>query len=145
MMVLSGLTVGVFDFYSRPCGRGDELLIAVNADGEHFYSRPCGRGDFPEHLRCRASADFYSRPCGRGDQFIREALFNGLTFLLTPLREGRPTTSTGSRSCPRRFLLTPLREGRPGESGKLLQKDHFYSRPCGRGDDFEACNAENTN
>ena len=55
-------------------------------------------------------------------------------FLLTPLREGRRGCGScmqGSRS----FLLTPLREGR---HKALLQDarngDHFYSRPCGRGD-----------
>ena len=38
------------------------------------------------------------------------------------------------------FLLTPLREGRlyspqPGP----LPRNHFYSRPCGRGDSSERC------
>ena len=33
-------------------------------------------------------------------------------FLLTPLREGRPTTDVTPR-CSGLFLLTPLREGRP--------------------------------
>ncbi len=32
------------------------------------------------------------------------------------------------------FLLTPLREGRPDQQKGLYQADHFYSRPCGRGD-----------
>ena len=33
------------------------------------------------------------------------------------------------------FLLTPLREGRHQNRGKhLLRNQHFYSRPCGRGD-----------
>ena len=38
------------------------------------------------------------------------------------------------------FLLTPLREGRPAQnkSGRR-RKYHFYSRPCGRGDPWHAC------
>ena len=33
------------------------------------------------------------------------------------------------------FLLTPLREGRPPARGEFLRRRaHFYSRPCGRGD-----------
>ena len=33
-----------------------------------FYSRPCGRGDNQQARRaCRGRQDFYSRPCGRGD------------------------------------------------------------------------------
>ena len=32
------------------------------------------------------------------------------------------------------FLLTPLREGRPSHQGGRPDRAHFYSRPCGRGD-----------
>ena len=35
--------------------------------------------------------DFYSRPCGRGDLGISAQGVSPLSFLLTPLREGRPT------------------------------------------------------
>ena len=39
-----------------------------------------------------------------------------------------------------KFLLTPLREGRPGAGGNgAAQEDHFYSRPCGRGDTVTRC------
>ena len=33
----------------------------------NFYSRPCGRGDCREHRRGIRPTYFYSRPCGRGD------------------------------------------------------------------------------
>ena len=38
------------DFYSRPCGRGDQLLQVNYMKVTDFYSRPCGRGDsnFPQ-------------------------------------------------------------------------------------------------
>ena len=32
------------------------------------------------------------------------------------------------------FLLTPLREGRPVGVVAFVAGEHFYSRPCGRGD-----------
>ena len=78
------------NFYSRPCGRGDELAaqtceaaikISTHAPAggatsprphwlraqDDFYSRPCGRGD--GHIAGYAPRrdHFYSRPCGRGD------------------------------------------------------------------------------
>ena len=61
----------------------------------------------------RRSPDFYSRPCGRGDRF------DGISALMT-----------------RSFLLTPLREGRPAYRTDEALHGHFYSRPCGRGDSF---------
>ena len=35
------------DFYSRPCGRGDDLRPVFFRRAKYFYSRPCGRGDKP--------------------------------------------------------------------------------------------------
>ena len=77
-------------------------------------------------------------------------------FLLTPLREGRPTiramqthAATISTHAPAggatrspfafgpssKFLLTPLREGRHSpRTSKNSTATYFYSRPCGRGD-----------
>ena len=79
-------------FYSRPCGRGDQMsglrfesmAISTHAPAggataacrghsrpaEHFYSRPCGRGDLKNRVRTSGSEYFYSRPCGRGDVFL---------------------------------------------------------------------------
>ena len=44
---LRGLIIlgAIYDFYSRPCGRGDLDLLAVFQIRHNFYSRPCGRGD----------------------------------------------------------------------------------------------------
>ena len=95
---------------------------------------PAGGATVPFLGEREPDADFYSRPCGRGD--ARRPLRTGTsaTFLLTPLREGRPARSArlhgpsisthapaGGATRPRRrkrilqrsFLLTPLREGRP--------------------------------
>ena len=77
-------------FYSRPCGRGDQIRSLQSCCQDHFYSRPCGRGDEELEILCvdrvisthapaggatscsagqaRQSVNFYSRPCGRGDR-----------------------------------------------------------------------------
>ena len=151
-----GLHRAGMHFYSRPCGRGDfaasislrSCIISTHAPaggatGCKPYSFPnwkisthapaggatkcCGRrrGGFPY---------FYSRPCGRGDGRVDVTVDGAKLFLLTPLREGRPSRF---RRCPcrPRFLLTPLREGRRVQADRLQQQpDYFYSRPCGRGD-----------
>ena len=66
---LRGLIIlgAIYDFYSRPCGRGDRSRPPAGQGGSYFYSRPCGRGD-------RSTVAFSVKP---------------VPFLLTPLREGR--------------------------------------------------------
>ena len=104
-----------------------------------------------------SALNFYSRPCGRGDGAPLQASRPAGQFLLTPLREGRPDAALqtdredwisthapaggatdGKFHIPltqQEFLLTPLREGRPRAGGRNDgNEDHFYSRPCGRGD-----------
>ena len=101
-------------FYSRPCGRGDHLLSFVVVKFLFISTHAPAGGATLRDLLCRARRmDFYSRPCGRGDvtRFARNwqhlristhAPAGGATdifdapnvfivFLLTPLREGRPT------------------------------------------------------
>ena len=77
------------------------------------------------------------------------------TFLLTPLREGRPgavgillmdkaisthapaggaTQEAANFDGSQIFLLTPLREGRQISDTNFRPRHNFYSRPCGRGD-----------
>ena len=144
------------DFYSRPCGRGDVLCKTWPRRPGNFYSRPCGRGDLREEekvILCRRISthapaggateiqlcsryvlvDFYSRPCGRGDK-RREALRLGKK-ISTHAPAGGATKCRAGYIKFRRFLLTPLREGRRRAGGRNDgNKDHFYSRPCGRGD-----------
>ena len=105
------------DFYSRPCGRGDQSGVRRSSTGGNFYSRPCGRGDVIFAIVCNAIVisthapaggatpwcprpccrrqDFYSRPCGRGDPIEYNDFFRDKTFLLTPLREGRQNMADG--------------------------------------------------
>ena len=121
-------------FYSRPCGRGDHKDIADVIIRLHFYSRPCGRGDLRlSGLHGRSNNHFYSRPCGRGD-FQKWAAESGYN-ISTHAPAGGATSAKDAADGSSTFLLTPLREGRPARrpSGPVHQ-GHFYSRPCGRGD-----------
>ena len=109
----SGLLSITMYFYSRPCGRGDYLALEAEATqiiisthapaggatadtlfrelyAQHFYSRPCGRGDEAGRGNKYALRYFYSRPCGRGDSPTVSSSMPNESFLLTPLREGRP-------------------------------------------------------
>ena len=56
-----------------------------------------------------------------------------ILFLLTPLREGRHVAIEMVQGMGQ-FLLTPLREGRRILLHFIIEQQHFYSRPCGRGD-----------
>ena len=53
-------------------------------------------------------------------------------FLLTPLREGRPTTDVTPR-CSGLFLLTPLREGRLFVNALVLPSVTFLLTPLREG------------
>ena len=126
----------VFDFYSRPCGRGD----ATGA--------PSGT---------TVGEKFLLTPLREGRQFGASNLTQGYLFLLTPLREGRPDVLTLAQQIKQisthapaggatlrteldmrleAFLLTPLREGRRPPAQAPSRDSHFYSRPCGRGDNL---------
>ena len=76
---------------------------------------------------------FYSRPCGRGDPIDYNDFFRDKTFLLTPLREGRPMR-TGFPNGAAYFYSRPCGRGDTGPFGTEAVSVHFYSRPCGRGD-----------
>ena len=153
------LHVLIRNFYSRPCGRGDHrphqrpqrrerFLLTPLREGrqaapfpftflEIFLLTPLREGRRRLHgRRTWTRLYFYSRPCGRGDKTLQPEQLKAVLFLLTPLREGR-LFHRRSREPWRVFLLTPLREGRHGSNHQNRRNaDHFYSRPCGRGDAY---------
>ena len=121
-------------FYSRPCGRGDLRIFKKRKITLYFYSRPCGRGDQVFLCPRRLGLISTHAPAGGATAVKQDGAFAGyaisthapaggatrarrssglsFSFLLTPLREGRPLTAKRWRGyC--LFLLTPLREGRP--------------------------------
>ena len=79
---------------------------------EVFLLTPLREGRLKKFLhQLEAQCDFYSRPCGRGDAHgrtygsFRQISTHAPAGGATPPLPGGPTTYS--------FLLTPLREGRP--------------------------------
>ena len=147
-------------FLLTPLQEGRPGRPAVRAAGIHFYSRPCERGDrgarqrrhgrsISTHAPARGAtsrrrsrwtltAYFYSRPCERGDGTKAAPPHTIKTFLLTPLREGRPRQA---RRAARRIHISTHAPAR-GATRKLVDVRgvdlDFYSRPCERGDQRRA-------
>ena len=131
-----------------------------------FYSRPCGRGD-PHRQPCPdQERDFYSRPCGRGDVAVSRS-YNSLVVIsthapaggATMMADGIPIAATisthapaGGATCRRSMVVTSscisthAPAGGATAPGVVTVEDgeHFYSRPCGRGDSRRLFSSANT-
>ena len=101
----------------------------------YFYSRPCGRGDGYWRNRDNGIRKISTHaPAGGATQQKQSS--KSLKRISTHAPAGGATIigedlerSNGA------FLLTPLREGRPSPlPGRRAKSLYFYSRPCGRGD-----------
>ena len=124
-----------------------------------FYSRPCGRGD-NKPLRATLYEPISTHaPAGGATLPSSNSTVERSVFLLTPLREGRrvthfffrisPFISThapaGGATVPRRrrlshhadFYSRPCGRGDTDGAEFMNYQAHFYSRPCGRGDRAE--------
>ena len=103
---------GYANFYSRPCGRGDEADVCGRNAVIISTHAPAGGATYKVSTRVLTVRCISTHaPAGGATWMIRSYKGGGLIFLLTPLREGRRS----------RCLRTERR-------------NHFYSRPCGRGD-----------
>ena len=102
------------DFYSRPCGRGDEIWRdAMYAVKQDFYSRPCGRGDACRDLVLLPAQIISTHAPAGGATYAALAK----AFLLDKISTHAPAGGATIRSpelgaSVDLFLLTPLREGR---------------------------------
>ena len=122
------------NFYSRPCGRGDELKHTLDLFVIEFLLTPLREGRRSQLPRVGQQARFLLTPLREGRRASVTLAVLDFRFLLTPLREGRPDTAAFYHRTAA-FLLTPLREGRRrGPSCRQSWAGYFYSRPCGRGD-----------
>ena len=101
------------DFYSRPCGRGDKIVIVY------------GRGKSTISTHAPAGGATRQDLCGHGVG----------QFLLTPLREGRPPSACRLRRPPY-FYSRPCGRGDAVDGERYGTEIYFYSRPCGRGDSW---------
>ena len=77
------------NFYSRPCGRGDQCKISEFRWNLHFYSRPCGRGDPTHSHKTKMLCISTHAPAGGATRRPGAFASRRQSFLLTPLREGR--------------------------------------------------------
>ena len=126
------------NFYSRPCGRGDDSRsfphrfigsISTHAPAggatRHSFGVSAPRSFLLTPLRegrlSQGAENTEKRlisthaPAGGATPDIFDAPNVFIVFLLTPLREGRQNHLPPIFSAAFRFLLTPLREGRPGD------------------------------
>ena len=101
------------NFYSRPCGRGDNIITLSMQTGQSFLLTPLreGRRLHPIHS-IPPGGDFYSRPCGRGDKGCADR-HTGCHMISTHAPAGGATA---------------------WQRQERSRKYDFYSRPCGRGD-----------
>ena len=89
---------------------------------------------------CRSSSRssafyFYSRPCGRGDTRDKVQTIGASVFLLTPLREGRHGGAKYAANGVPISTHAPAGGATRSENAGDVRLYHFYSRPCGRGDE----------
>ena len=146
------------NFYSRPCGRGDNIITLSMQTGQSFLLTPLREGRLLPGGRIPGVDHISTHAPAGGATF--EQLDNRDTFQLisTHAPAGGATPYSMrlhvieahfySRPCGRGdclqqmaggyalpFLLTPLREGRRCRSRSATSPtSNFYSRPCGRGD-----------
>ena len=120
----------------------------------HFYSRPCGRGDQMSGLRFESMAISTHAPAGGATSACATRASTEALFLLTPLREGRrrvrrmdkliwyisthapaggATVYTVSDGADKKFLLTPLREGRQTKGATSMSRKPFLLTPLREG------------
>ncbi len=77
-----------------PAGGATSKTECVHQARNISTHAPAGGATEPYRHRTYAGTDFYSRPCGRGDCRSSTMLETSTSFLLTPLREGRPNERT---------------------------------------------------
>ena len=87
----------------------DYYPVAVEFD---FYSRPCGRGDNTRRsTSSRTSGPFLLTPLREGRQDSMRTNLAVETFLLTPLREGRPRSANARGRFAHNFYSRPCGRG----------------------------------
>ena len=124
------------NFYSRPCGRGDQTPTFVAAN-ELSISTHAPAGGATEIQRGGDIANLISTHAPAGgatDAFAQNE--NAVQFLLTPLREGRRIPRRNAGRARPHFYSRPCGRGdrQSYRSEYRLSHPDFYSRPCGRGD-----------
>ena len=146
------------NFYSRPCGRGDQIRVFMIVDrGQISTHAPAGGATKVGDIAITARTISTHAPAGGATRDGRPQSA-ARQSISTHAPAGGATESSDSKIVAKKiFLLTPLREGRPNDIERILALCeisthapaggatiivlmrqllllHFYSRPCGRGD-----------
>ena len=127
------------NFYSRPCGRGDQRRLEEQRNAHISTHAPAGGATSlcaALELLCAISTH---APAGGATHALLVVPGLVLEFLLTPLREGRPPMLLSQIILVKRISTHAPAGGatRPG-SRTSFSRSYFYSRPCGRGDAAQA-------
>ena len=153
-----GLHRAGMHFYSRPCGRGDDVegsaantagvfLLTPLREGRHTAAAPvnptscisthapAGGATRGTSCPCLSLCNFYSRPCGRGD--LRDfPVFHVGIAISTHAPAGGATI--GPHSFRKVYAVISTHAPAGGATQMVLEgmedAPYFYSRPCGRGD-----------
>ena len=149
---------GYANFYSRPCGRGDEADVCGRNAVIISTHAPAGGATYKVSTRVLTVRCISTHaPAGGATWMIRSYKGGGLIFLLTPLREGRLYRWYRKNGCgeisthapaggatddlqSRITTMNRISTHAPAGGATILHCRHarggqnFYSRPCGRGD-----------
>ncbi len=104
------------------------------ASCRNFYSRPCGRGDEAARRRINERIEFLLTPLreGRPDAALQT---DREDWISTHAPAGGATRiSTASNCWSTYFYSRPCGRGDLQQTAGGYALRHFYSRPCGRGD-----------
>ena len=125
-----------------PAGGATFFALVQNPIVVNFYSRPCGRGDEASLREGKwISGKFLLTPLREGRP-LRVWYGQDVAVISTHAPAGGATRHVSAASWLAVFLLTPLREGRLHLRPEHRRRTYFYSRPCGRGDETGAVGAQ---
>ena len=127
---------GYANFYSRPCGRGDEADVCGRNAVIISTHAPAGGATYKVSTRVLTVRCISTHAPAGGATNFSDGTMDGASVISTHAPAGGATCSSQiSKPTSPVFLLTPLREGRLSWlSSHSMGFCNFYSRPCGRGD-----------
>ena len=126
------------NFYSRPCGRGDRRGPSCRQSwAGYFYSRPCGRGDGKQKkLWTKEKISTHAPAGGATGLHACEQPIDVLISTHAPAGGATIDKKLGKMQEHQISTHAPAGGATAGRLRHAARSFHFYSRPCGRGDNF---------
>ena len=123
---------GYANFYSRPCGRGDEADVCGRNAVIISTHAPAGGATYKVSTRVLTVRCISTHaPAGGATWMIRSYKGGGLIFLLTPLREGRLYRWYRKNGCGEISTHAPAGGATRGEAGKKADWTISTHAPAG--------------